>query len=117
MVDIGSPTWVKGTVVEFRFRQPHVMFTLQVQGADGRAGTMQVEGPNLARMARMGAGEDFLKAGDVLEVCGFHLKQPYYKPDFIHAEVLVMPDGRMRHYGPYGRLENCLRPGDSRRSG
>lgn len=113
MVDIGSPVWVKGTVSEFRFRLPHVMFTLQVKGSDGRMQTMQVEGPNLARMERMGAGADFLKAGDVIEACGFHLKPPYTKADFIHAEVLVMPEGHMRLYGPYGKLENCIRPGDT----
>ncbi len=33
--------------------------------------------------------------------------------DFIHGEVLVMPDGHMRHFGPYGKLENCIRPADS----
>ena len=113
MVDIGKPEWVKGMVTEFRFQHPHVMFTLAAQDADGGARMMQVEGPNLARMARMGAGADFLKTGDVIEACGFHLKQPWYKPDFIHAQVLVFADGHMRHYGPYGKLENCLRPGDS----
>jgi hypothetical protein len=113
MVDIGNPVWVQGTVTDFHFASPHVMFTLEVQGADGRKEQMRVEGPNLARMERMGAGADFLKAGDKIEACGFHLKAPYTKPDFIHAEVLVMPDGHMRHYGPYGKLENCLRAGDS----
>jgi hypothetical protein len=113
MVDIGNPVWVKGTVSEFRFQHPHVMFTLEMKGADGRVEKMQVEGPNLARMERMHAGADFLKAGDVIEACGFHLKAPYTKPDFIHAEVLVMPNGHMRHYGPYGKLENCIRPGDT----
>jgi hypothetical protein len=113
MVDIAKPEWVKGTVTEFRFSLPHVIFTLQVKGADGHPRTMEVEGPNLARMERMHAGADFLKVGDVMEVCGFHLKQPWYKPDFIHGQLLVFPDGHMRHYGPYGKLENCLRPGDT----
>jgi len=113
MVDIGAPVWVKGTVSEFRFQHPHVMFTLEFTGANGQVEKMQVEGPNLARMGRMGAGADFLKAGDVIDACGFHLKAPYTKPDFIHAQVLVFADGHMRLYGPYGKLENCIRPGDS----
>lgn len=113
MVDIDKPHWVKGTVTEFRFAHPHVMFTLEMKDAAGRVETLQVEGPNLARMERMKAGADFLKPGDTIEACGFHLKEPYYKPGFVHAEVLVMPDGHMRLYGPYGKLENCLRPGDT----
>jgi hypothetical protein len=113
MVEIGKPMWVTGTVVEYVVRHPHVMFTLDVKGADGRPQKMQVEGPNLARLARIGADEHFMKAGDVLSVCGFHLKEPYYKADFIHGQVLVLPDGKMRLWGPYGRLENCIRPGDS----
>lgn len=113
MVEIAKPEWVKGTVVEYHVQHPHVMFKLQVTGSDGVVSIMNVEGPNLARLERMGAGKDFMKAGDVLEVCGFHLKEPYTKPDFIHGEVLVMPGGHMRHWGPYGKLENCIRPGDS----
>jgi hypothetical protein len=113
MVEISTPVWVKGTVVEFHARHPHVMIKLEVQGRNGRMAQWDIEGPNLARLARMGAGADFLKAGDVIEVCGFHLKQPHTRPDFIHGEVLVMPDGHMRHFGPYGKLENCIRPGDS----
>jgi hypothetical protein len=113
MVDIGKPVWVTGTVVEYRVQHPHVIFTLEVKGADGKPMNMEVEGPNLARMKRIGADEHFMKAGDVLQVCGFPLKQPLAKPDFIHGEVLVMPGGQMRHWGPYGRLENCIRPGDS----
>jgi hypothetical protein len=113
MVEISTPVWVKGAVVEFHARHPHVMIKLEVKDRNGRTAQWDIEGPNLARLARMGAGADFLKAGDVIEVCGFHLKQPRYKPDFIHGQVLVMPDGHMRHFGPYGKLENCIRPADS----
>jgi len=113
MVDISTPVWLEGTVVEYRVQNPHVMFRLQVSGRNGQPETWDIEGPNPARLQRMGAGKDFLKAGETIQVCGFPLKQPWYKPEFIHGQVLVMPDGSMRHWGPYGKLENCIRPGDS----
>jgi len=113
MVEIGAPEWVKGTVTEYHMSDPHVMLKLQVQGKSGKPEIWNIEGPNMTRLRRMGAGRDFLKAGDVIEVCGFHLKQPLTKPDFVHGQVLVMPDGHMRLFGPYGRLTNCIRPGDS----
>jgi hypothetical protein len=113
MVEISTPVWVKGTVVEFRAQHPHVMVKLDVQGKDGRPQQWDIEGPNLMRLERMGADKDFLKAGDVIEVCGFRLKQPYTRPAFIHGQVLVMPDGHMRLFGPYGKLTNCIRPADT----
>lgn len=116
VVEIGEPVWVKGTVVEFHARDPHVMVKLAVKGQGGQLAQWDIEGPNMMRLARMGADRDFLKPGDVIEVCGFHLKQPWRKPDFIHGEVLMMPDGHMRHFGPYGKLSNCIRPGDAVRN-
>ncbi len=113
VVETGAPEWVKGTVAEYHMSDPHVMLKLDVKGSDGKLTTWDIEGPNMSRLRRMGAGRDFLKAGDVIEVCGFHLKQPWYKGDFVHGEVLVVPVGHMRHFGPYGKLTNCIRPGDS----
>ncbi len=113
VIEAGKPVWVKGTVVEYHAMHPHVMIELEVAGQGGRAEKWQIEGPNLMRLERMAVGEGYLKAGDVIEVCGFHLKQPWYKPDFVHGQVLVAADGRMRHWGPYGKLENCIRPGDT----
>jgi hypothetical protein len=113
VVEISTPVWVKGTVREFRAQHPHVMVKLEVRDKDGRPHLWDIEGPNLMRMERMHADRNFLKAGDGIEVCGFHLKQPWTRPDFIHGHVLVMPDGHMRHFGAYGKLANCIRPGDS----
>jgi hypothetical protein len=113
MVEIGKPVWVTGTVTEYVVRHPHVTFYMEVKGSDGKMMRIEIEGPNLARLKRIGADEHFMKAGDVISVCGFHLKEPWAKPEFIHGEVLAMPSGQMRHWGPYGKLENCIRPGDS----
>jgi hypothetical protein len=112
MIEIATPVWVKGTVTTYEPKHPHVMFMLEEKGKDGQVHQWAVEGPNLARLERMAVGPDFLKTGEVIEVCGFRLKPPYTKPQFIHGHVLVLPDGHMRHWGPYGRLDNCMRPDD-----
>jgi hypothetical protein len=32
---------------------------------------------------------------------------------FMHGHVVVMPDGYMQFWGPYGKIENCVRPSDT----
>jgi hypothetical protein len=75
----------------------------------------------------MGLDKDFLKIGDVIEVCGFALKEEVVSrrssedtdglsPPFVHGHVLVMPDGQMQSWGPYGKLDNCVRPDDQRQA-
>jgi hypothetical protein len=82
-----------------------------------------VEGPILARLQRMNLDQDFLKPGDVVEVCGFPFRKeilsqrstatsPGPSLPSLHAHVLVTPDGKMRPWGPYGKLENCIRATD-----
>jgi hypothetical protein len=112
MVEISTPIWIKGSVVRYQPKHPHVMFTLEEREKDGRIQQWSVEGPNLARLHRMAVATDFLKPGDAIEVCGFVLKGPWSSPYFVHGHVLVMPDARMRHWGPYGKLDNCIRPDD-----
>jgi hypothetical protein len=34
-------------------------------------------------------------------------------PRFIHGHVLVMADGHMRSWGPYGKIDNCVRESDA----
>jgi hypothetical protein len=127
MFDGSTPFWVKGTVVRYEPMQPHARITLEERKTDGQVQRWSVEGPNLDRLKRMGVDESFLKAGDVIEVCGFALKKggliQRSLPDFdgsvrpfIHGHVLVMPDGRMRLFGPYGKLDNCIRPRDTTQS-
>jgi len=124
MFDLAAPIWVRGTVVRYEPINPHAMFSLEEKKPDGQVQSWRVEGPGLARLSRLGAGENFLKAGDVVEVCGFPPKQEFVGPSsaairrypenqkIVHGHVLVMPDGRMRSWGSYGKLDNCIRPGD-----
>src|SRR4029450_5980758 len=72
--DTTTPLWVKGTVVRFDRVNPHSRIFLDQTKEDGQTQRWAVDGPAPNALARMGLGEDFLKAGDVLEVCGFALK-------------------------------------------
>ena len=35
---------------------------------------------------------------------------------FVHGHLLVLPDGHMRIWGSYGKLQNCIRPGHQQQS-
>jgi hypothetical protein len=128
-IDISTPVWVKGTVVRYRPGAPHALLEIDAPDSDGRPARWIMEGPFPGRMARIialygGDAEAYLKPGDRVEACGFRPKPTYLvqrsygevKVDttrFIHAQLMVMPDGQMRAWGPYGKLDNCVRAKDT----
>jgi hypothetical protein len=122
MFDISTAVWVKGTVVRVDRINPHSMIVLEKRSPDGQAQRWTVEGPNVSGLTRRGLDTDFLKAGDLVEVCGFALKKDvsaarssselYASPQFVHGHLLVLPGGHMKIWGSYGKLENCVRPDD-----
>ena len=115
-IDVTTPVWLKGTVVEYVPGNPHAMLALDVRAADGEVQRWTVQGPAPGRLERYHLARDFLKAGDVIEACGFVLKpqgESLPPPRYIHSQLLLMPDGQMQLWGPYGKLVNCVRPGDS----
>ena len=125
--DTTRPVWVKGTVIRFDRIAPHAR--IHIEQKDGaRTQRWSVDGPAPNGMSRMGIGDDFLKAGDVVEVCGFPLKaefeaQPAAAPAgsntiallgrAFSGHLLVMPDGKRRFWSDYGVLEKCLLPGET----
>jgi len=122
MFDISTAVWVKGTVVRVDRVNPHSMIVLETRSRDGKVQRWTVEGPSVSGLTRMGLDQNFLKAGDPLEVCGFALKKDisaarspselYASPQFVHGHLLVLPGEHMRIWGSYGKLENCVRPDD-----
>ncbi len=126
--DTTTPTRVKGIVVRFDPITPHVRFLLDETREDGRTERWVVDGPAGNNIARMGLGPDFLKAGDVVEVCGFVLKadvasrrgpadaaaQPNVLGRPLSGHLLVMPNGKRRYWSDYGVLEKCLDPGEDK---
>jgi hypothetical protein len=123
MIDVSTAVWIKGAVVSYEPISPHTMFELEETKADGQVQRWTIEGPFPGRLSRilsfngMQADEDFLSAGDVVEVCGFFPKRALPPNErlplsLVHGHVLVMPDGRLQSWGPYGKLDNCVRPAD-----
>jgi hypothetical protein len=123
-VDLTTPVWVKGTVVRYEIGNPHTMIELDEKTADGQVVRWTVDGPIPARATRMHVDNSLLKRGDLIEVCGFHYKSQVAAraqtgaalPPFMHGHLLVMPDGRKKAWGPYGKLNNCVRPKDDAQS-
>ena len=70
-IDVTTPVWVKGTVVQYEPINPHAMIELDVRGAGGNTQRWTVQGPAPGRLERYHLAKDFLKAGDVIEACGF----------------------------------------------
>ena len=122
MFDIGTPVWLEATFSGFDRVNPHSIIELEESLADGEVRRWSIEGPAGVQLDRRGVSLD-LHPGDAIEVCGFALKEQYravrspqtgasYPPDFLHGHLLVLPDGEMLAWGSYGKLENCIRPGD-----
>jgi len=129
MFDSSTPIWVKGTVVRYEPVSPHAMIQLEEKTADGRVQRWAIEGPFPGRLQRildsrkMGPEQHLVKAGDVIEACGFDLRADLRasgrsterndaSTKFMHAPLIVMPDGHLQTWGPYGKLDNCVRPSD-----
>jgi hypothetical protein len=127
--DTTTPVWIRGTVVRFDPVTPHARIYLDQSREDGQMQRWAVDGPPANRLAQMRINQDFLKPGDVVEVCGFPLKeavasqraipQPGSTPSVLSGQpfsghVLVMPNGKRRFWSDYGVLEKCLLPGESK---
>jgi len=114
---------VKGTVVQFNQMNPHSFIYLEEKDADGQTRRWALEGPSVRQLIRTGFTKDVLKAGDVVEVCGYLPKEPIIwqiasadtsstslSGRLINAELLVMPDGKQQSWGDYG-VHKCFAPG------
>ena len=114
---------VKGTIVQIHYINPHSFIFVEEKGADGETRRWAAEGPSIFQLNRSGFAKDALKAGDVVEVCGYVPKDPVMwqiasaDPSaislagrLINAELLVMPDGQLRNWGDYG-VHKCFAPG------
>jgi hypothetical protein len=127
---VETPVWVTGTIVRYRPVDPHAMIELEQPRAGSPAIKWIVEGPRMGRLERIlqnrgGIPADqVLKIGDRISVCGFPLKKdfasesryadwPAAQGRFVHGQVVVMPDGQMQSWGPYGSIDNCVRTTDT----
>jgi hypothetical protein len=82
---------VSGTVVQYRYANPHVYLTLQVKKDDGTTSTMEVEAGAAAVLNGLGFTKDSIKSGDIVTIVGNPART---KPDaFVLGRELYKRDG------------------------
>ena len=87
----------KGTVIEFKWANPHPMMTLEVQANDGRTEKWQIGGPAIIRMESNGWTKTTVKPGDVITGIGYQFADGQ---KIVRLERVVLADGKeIRLYG------------------
>ena len=89
---------VKGTVIEFRWANPHPMMTLEVQANDGRTEKWLIGGPAINRMESNGWTKTTVKPGDVITGIGYQFADGQ---KIVRLERVVLADGK--ELSLYGR--------------
>ena len=88
---------VKGTVIEFKWANPHPMMTLEVQANDGRTEQWLIGGPAINRMEANGWTKTTVKPGDVITGIGYQFADGQ---KIVRLERVVLADGKeIRLYG------------------
>lgn len=96
-VSFGRLVTVKGTVVEFKWGNPHPMMSLDVQASDGRTERWQVGGPAINRMEANGWTRTTVKPGDTITGIGYQFADGQ---KILRLERVVLADGtELRLYG------------------
>ncbi len=114
---------IKGVIVQFNEINPHSILYVEETRADGQKQRWAIEGPSILQLKRIGFDESKLKAGGVVEVCGYLPKEPVMwqvatsdtskvslSGRLMNAEVMVMPDGKQQSWGDYG-FHRCFDAG------
>ena len=89
---------VKGTVIEFKWANPHPMMTLEVQATDGRTEKWLIGGPAINRMESNGWTRTTVKPGDVITGIGYQFADGQ---KIVRLERVVLADGK--ELSLYGR--------------
>jgi hypothetical protein len=121
--DTTTAVHVKGTIVQVHLINPHSILLLESTNTDGTRQRWAVEGPSVLQLYRTSVPKDFLKAGDVVEVCGYlpkeHVVWQMGSTDpsvqslsgrLLNGESLVLADGSEHSWGDYG-VHKCFTPG------
>jgi hypothetical protein len=88
---------VKGTVIDFRWANPHPMMTLEVQTNAGQKERWDIGGPAINRMEPNGWTRTTVKPGDVITGIGYQFADGQ---KIIRLERVVLSDGKeLRLYG------------------
>jgi tRNA A37 N6-isopentenylltransferase MiaA len=97
-VDFGKEVTVRGTVTSYNWGNPHVMFGMDVQTANGSVEKWNVGGPSTNRMAANGWEKATLKPGDVVTAMGYQFTDGQ---KILRLQEIVMANGKKMFL--YGR--------------
>jgi hypothetical protein len=88
MFDFGMPTELEGTVLEFKFINPHSYIVLKAKGQDGKATTWTLEGMPPSFLERDGWGAKTLRPGDQIRLTVSPLRSGAaggtWSPEWVH---------------------------------
>lgn len=90
-VSFSKEVTVKGTVTDYNWGNPHVMFGMNVQASDGKMEKWNVGGPSTNRMAANGWDRATLKPGDVITATGYQFTDGQ---KILRLNKVVMADGK-----------------------
>jgi hypothetical protein len=88
--DTSTTTEVEGVVTEFRWQNPHVVFTLQVPG-DAGTSLWDIETLSISGISRWGITRDLFRVGDRLRVAGNPARRGERS---IFVRNILLPGGR-----------------------
>ncbi len=89
--DTASMTEIEGEVTEYRWQNPHVMFTLRVADAEGGGVLWDIETLSISGISRWGITQDLFKVGDRLRVAGNPARR---STNNIFVRNILLPGGR-----------------------
>ena len=88
--DTTAMTEVEGVVTEFRWQNPHVVFTLRVPGEQGEA-EWEIETLSISGISRWGITRDLVNVGDRLRVAGNPARR---NANNVFVRNILLPSGR-----------------------
>jgi hypothetical protein len=88
--DTTATTEIEGVVTEFRWQNPHVVFTMRVPGEQGEA-LWEIETLSISGISRWGITRNLVNVGDRLRVAGNPARQG---ANNIFVRNILLPGGR-----------------------
>lgn len=82
---------LEGTLVELRWRNPHIYFFLETEEANGEKKVWEMETGTIYMVGRAGVTRDMFTVGETIRVAGH--KSGVYADKF-HLKNVLLPDGR-----------------------
>lgn len=82
---------MSGEIVAVKWRNPHVMYTMRIDGANGEDETWMLEAGSIYMLARTGITRNRVEVGDTVRVAGYASGRG--DPEFYLTNVLL-PDGK-----------------------